>query len=82
VTFVLRDSVWTDVRHRKSGMVLRVKPFSEAYFKLLEMLPDLREPFSIGERVIVTGRNMSIELTSSGEERLTDQGATLIRDRW
>ncbi len=82
VTFVLRDSVWTDVRYKKSGTVLQVRPFSDAYFKLLEMMPDLREPFSVGERVIVTGRSMAIELTLSGEERLTDRDVTLIRDRW
>jgi Ca-activated chloride channel homolog len=82
VTFVLRDSVWTDVRYKKSGIVLQVKPFSEAYFKLIEMVPDLREPFSVGERVIVAGRSMAIELTPSGEEHLTDRDLTLIRDRW
>jgi Ca-activated chloride channel family protein len=82
VTLVLRDSVWTDARYKQSGTVLKVKPFSEAYFKLIEMLPDLREPFSVGERVLVAGRGMAVELTSSGEERLTDRDLALIRDRW
>jgi Ca-activated chloride channel family protein len=82
VTFVLRDGVWTDVRHKKSGTVLQVKPFSDAYFRLIEMIPDLREPFSVGERVIVAGRSMAIELTSSGKERLTAGDETLVRDRW
>jgi hypothetical protein len=82
VTFVLRDSVWTDVRYKKSGEVLRVKPYSDAYFKLLELQPDLREPFSVGERVIVAGRSMAIELTQSGAERLTDRDLTMLRDRW
>ena len=82
VTFVLRDSVWTDVRYKKTSPVLRVKPFSEAYFKLIQMVPELREAFSVGERVIVSGSGMAIELTPSGEERLTDRDITLIRDRW
>ena len=82
VTFVLRDSVWTDVRYKKSGTVLQVKPFSNAYFKLIEMMPDLREPFSVGERVIVAGHSMAIELIRSGEEHLTDRDMTLIKDRW
>src|SRR6266566_3178348 len=82
VTFVLRDSVWTDVRYKKTGMVLQMKPFSDAYFKLIEIVPDLREPFSIGERAIVAGRNMAIELTPFGEEQLTDRDLALIRDRW
>jgi hypothetical protein len=82
VTFVLRDSVWTDVRYKKSGTLLQLKPFSDAYFKLLEMMPELREPFSVGERVIVAGRSMAIELTPSGEERLTERDLALLRDRW
>ncbi|HEX9084934.1 MAG TPA: VIT domain-containing protein [Gemmatimonadaceae bacterium] len=82
VTFVLRDSVWTDVRYKQTGTVLRVKPFSDAYFKLIELVPELREPFSVGERVIVSGRSMAIELTTSGVDRLTDRDLTMIRDRW
>jgi Ca-activated chloride channel family protein len=82
VTFVLRDSVWTDVRYKKTGTVLQVKPFSDAYFKLIEMVPDLRVAFSVGERVIVSGRSMAIELTSSGKDSLTDRDTTLVRDRW
>jgi Ca-activated chloride channel family protein len=82
VTFVLRDSVWTDVRYKKTGAVLQVKPFSDAYFKLIEMVPDLREVFSVGERAIVAGRSMAIELTPSGKESLSDRDVNLIRDRW
>lgn len=80
--FVLRDSVWTDIRFKQSASVLRVKAFSDAYFRLLELTPDLREPFSIGERVIVSGKRMAIELTPSGTERLTESDLTMIRERW
>jgi Ca-activated chloride channel family protein len=82
VTFVLRDGVWTDVRYRQTGTVLRVKPFSDAYFKLIEMLPDLRESFSVGEQAIVAGRSMAIELTPVGVEKLTDRDVALIRNNW
>ena len=82
VTFIMSDSVWTDVRYKKTGQVLRIKPFSDAYFKVLELQPDLREPFSIGDRVIVAGRSMAIELTSVGVERLSDRDLAMLRDRW
>jgi Ca-activated chloride channel family protein len=82
VTFVLRDGVWTDVRYKGTGTVLRVKPYSDAYFKLLDIEPDLREAFSIGERAIVAGKNMAIELTPSGEDNLTERDIALLRDRW
>lgn len=82
VTFVLRDGTWTDVRYKGTGTVLKVKPFSDAYFKLLELQPDLRDPFSVGERAIIAGRNMAIELSPDGEERLTDRDVAMLRDRW
>jgi Ca-activated chloride channel homolog len=82
VTFVLRDGVWTDVRYKNSGAVLKVKPFSDAYFRVLELQPDLREPFSVGERAIIAGRTMAIELTPAGVERLTGRDEQLLRDRW
>jgi len=82
VTFVLHAGVWTDMRYKYSGTVLQVKPFSEAYFKLIDLLPELREPFSVGERILLAGRSLAIELTPSGKESLTDRDMTLIRDRW
>jgi hypothetical protein len=82
LTFVLRDSVWTDVRYKSTGPVLRVKPFSDAYFKLLELQPDLRDAFTVGDRAIISGRSMAIELTPTGEERLSDKDITVLRDRW
>jgi len=82
VTFVLRDGVWTDVRYKGTGTVLRVKPYSDAYLELLDIDPDLREAFSIGERAIMAGKKMAIELTPSGEESLTDRDIALLRDRW
>lgn len=82
VTFVLRDGVWTDVRYKKSGTVLRVKPYSDAYFKLLELEPDLRDALAVGERAIVVGRSMAIEISPSGADRLTDRDLATLRDRW
>ena len=82
VTFVLRDGVWTDVRYKRSGAVLRVKPFSDAYFRVIELQPDLREAFSVGDRVIVAGRDMAIELSPNGVEQLSDRDQAMLRDRW
>jgi Ca-activated chloride channel family protein len=81
-TFVLRDAVWTDVRYKSGSPVLRVKPFSEAYFRLIELQPDLREAFSVGERAIIAGRNMAIELTPDGVEQLSERDQAMLRDRW
>ncbi|HEY1951619.1 MAG TPA: VIT domain-containing protein [Gemmatimonadaceae bacterium] len=82
VTFVLRDGRWTDVRYKRSSTVLKVKAFSDAYFKLLELQPDLRDAFSVGERVLVAGKSMAIELSLDGEEQLTDRDVAMLRERW
>lgn len=82
LTLVLRDSVWIDVRFKKEGPVLRVKAFSDAYFKLIELLPELREVFSFSDRLIVSGRAMAIELTPDGKEQLSDRDLALLRERW
>jgi Ca-activated chloride channel homolog len=83
VTFVLRDGVWTDVRYKGSSTTtLKVKAFSDAYFKILELEPDLRDAFSVGERAIIAGRNMSIELSPDGKDALTDRDVSMLRDRW
>ena len=82
VTFVMRDGVWTDVRYKGAAALLRVKPYSDAYFKLIELQPDLREAFSVGERVIVTGRNMAVELSPAGEETLSERDLRMLRERW
>ena len=82
VTFVLRGGVWTDVRYKGTGTILRVKPFSDAYFKLVEVQPELREAFSIGERVIVAGKTVAIELSPSGQDTLTDRDLAMVRNGW
>ncbi len=82
LTFVLRDSVWTDVRYRRGLPVVRVKAFSDAYFSLIDRMPELRQAFAISERLRVAGRAMTIELTSDGHEQLTDRDLALLRERW
>ena len=82
MTFLLKDGVWTDANLRKGAQVLRVKPFSEAYFKVIEMIPELREAFALSERLIVSGRTMTIELTAEGKETLSERDQVMLRDRW
>ncbi|HUQ99764.1 MAG TPA: VIT domain-containing protein [Gemmatimonadaceae bacterium] len=82
LTFAMRDGVWTDVRYKQSTTIVRVKPYSEAYFRLIDAIPDLKEPFSVGDRLIVTGKNVAIELVPDGKDQLSDRELASIRDRW
>jgi Ca-activated chloride channel family protein len=82
LTLTLRDGVWTDVRYKPATTVVRVKAYSDAYFKLIDAIPDLKEPFSVGDRVIVTGKDVAIELAPTGKEQLSERELASIKDRW
>ncbi len=68
--FVLKDGTWTDVGHDTSLKVVRVAPFSDGYFELVKNLPALAQYFALGDRVIVAGEDVAIELAPDGQTTL------------
>jgi len=80
--FVLRDSVWTDQRFHSGMRMIRVQPFGTGYFRVLELAPELRAAFAVGERVVVAGRNMAIEVSPNGAAALTAADEQAIRAEW
>jgi len=80
--FTLRDGVWTDDALGDSLRRVRVKPYSEAYFALLARVPELGEPFALGERVVVAGRRIAVELAADGAERLGDDALADLAANW
>jgi Ca-activated chloride channel family protein len=64
--FVLRDGCWTDRTYDGDLERIRVAPFSEAYFELVRRLPALKTYFALGERLLLAGRSVAIELTAEG----------------
>ena len=63
--FVVRDGVWTDLRFADERVV-RVVPYSEAYFQLIERLPSLKPFFAIGDQVIIAADGLAVELSQTG----------------
>ena len=63
--FVVRDGVWSDLRFADERVV-KVVPYSEAYFELIERLPSLKPFFTIGDRVIIAGDGLAVELSETG----------------
>jgi Ca-activated chloride channel family protein len=76
--FVLRDGSWTDLRHDTTLQVIEVAPFSEAYFELVSQLPALKPYFALGERVVIAGEGVAIELTAEGASRLSARQLRLL----
>jgi hypothetical protein len=81
-TFVSRDGVWTDARYRPTMPTTKIKPFSHAYFDLLERLPELRAVFALGGNVLVAGKDRAISLSDSGVAELTAAEITAIVSAW
>jgi Ca-activated chloride channel homolog len=83
-TFVLRDSVWTDTRYQPAAhlRVVRVQAFSDAYFALARAVPDLRDAFAAGDRVVVAGRSVVVEVIPSGVATLADAEVAAVRAAW
>jgi Ca-activated chloride channel homolog len=69
-SFALRDGRWTDVAWKTGDRVVKVRPYSDAWFALAAELPDLKETFALGERVLVGGRGLALEVAPDGAASL------------
>ncbi|MEJ7758333.1 MAG: VIT domain-containing protein [Gemmatimonadaceae bacterium] len=81
-SFTMRDGIWTDTRKKDSMRVVKVRPYSASYFKLIELIPELAESFALGDRVIVAGRAVAVEVAVSAAERLSDLELRLVQAHW
>jgi hypothetical protein len=80
--FQMLGGVWTDARVTDQMKRVKVKPYSAAYFKLVEALPEIRELLSVGEKVVVAGRLVAIEVTDSGVETMSEREIESVRSNW
>ncbi len=80
--FTLSSGVWTDTRFVATLRTVRVRPFSALYFELLRRMPELHDVFPLGERVIVAGRAVAIELAADGEVRADTALLTALQRDW
>ena len=74
-SFLLQDGTWTDLAHRDELPVVDIGQFSDAYFRLLRIAPELEPWFSQFDRVLLGGAEVSIRITgdptdSPGEREL------------
>ncbi|MEP6492028.1 MAG: VIT domain-containing protein [bacterium] len=81
-TFILRDSVWTDARYSASMPTTKIKPFSKAYFDIVDQVPELRAAFALGGRVTVVGRDRAIALTNDGVSDMTPAALAAFVKAW
>lgn len=81
--FVLRDSAWVDTRAAAANARrISVRAYSDAYFALMDSIPELREAFALGDRVEVRGRAVTIVLAVDGVERLPPRELSAALRDW
>lgn len=81
-TFTMKGDTWTDSRRADSAKVVKVKAFSDAYFKIMEAIPELREVFALGNKVVVAGRDVVIEVGTDGAESMNESDIKRIQSQW
>ncbi|OQY29604.1 MAG: hypothetical protein B6244_03155 [Candidatus Cloacimonetes bacterium 4572_55] len=78
--YYLTDGIWVDSRHLQSHTLIKVKPYSPAYFELIKMYPKLRSEFAVGDKLIVSYQNLSIQIDEKGKEKLGAKDWATIKD--
>ncbi|MEO5904411.1 MAG: VIT domain-containing protein [Gemmatimonadaceae bacterium] len=80
--FTFRAGTWTDAARSDSVRTVKIKPFSEAYFKLIDAIPELREVFALGEKVVVATRRLTIEVSDAGSATISESDLRSIESSW
>lgn len=80
--FTRRGEQWVDERAADSLPTVRIRPYSDAYFSLLQQHPELGAVFALGERVRVAGRAIVVEVAPEAPERLDAGALDRLRRLW
>jgi hypothetical protein len=61
---------------------VKIRAYSAAYFAILDVLPELREALALGDRVLVAGRDIAIEIGPTGVEKMSDREIQDLQSKW
>jgi len=81
-TFTLSDGAWTDARYHPGMQTTTIKPYSKAYFDIVQQLPELKQVFALGGRLIVVGKASAIRLDDSGVSELSAAALASLTRSW
>lgn len=81
-TFALRGETWVDTRVTSSLKTTKVRAFSDAYFRIIEAIPELREAFALGNRVRIAGKSIAIEIGDEGIATIDESTLNQMKERW
>lgn len=78
-TFYRSDEVWVDSKHSNKNDIIKIKPYSDAYFELLKMDETLKSDLAVGENVIISLGTLSVQIADDGLEKLSSRDRTKLK---
>jgi Ca-activated chloride channel family protein len=79
--FKLKDGGWRDVTAADSLRLVTIEPFSDAYFRVLEALPELKTSLTAFDQVEVAGSRVRVATRAGGLQRLSaEELRQLVKD--
>ena len=70
-TFELRDGVWTDQAFKPEMQSLKIMWGSDAYFALLDALPQAKDYLALGEALTVVLDGKALVVGKEGNDKMT-----------
>jgi len=77
-TFQRVGSSLVDSRYDGTQEIIKIKPFSDAYFKLLDLKPEIGKYLTTGDEIIVVVGDVAVHICDNGAETLTQEMQELI----
>jgi Ca-activated chloride channel family protein len=79
--FVQQGNAWIDQRYVPTQRTVQVKAYSPLYFELVNQLNGFKDAMTLGDEVLVSGRNVAIQVGTAGLEKMsTQQVQQLVKD--
>ncbi|MGC9328547.1 MAG: VIT and vWA domain-containing protein, partial [Candidatus Hinthialibacter sp.] len=69
--FFHREDQWISTQYDANQSVIQVKPYSEAYFQLAELSPDVSKILALAPKVSFVRNNVMIQIDENGLEKLS-----------
>lgn len=71
--FFQRGKAWVSTQFDEKKPIIQVKPYSDAYFQLAELSPEISKILALGAEVSFIHKGQMIQITEKGEEKLTEE---------
>ncbi len=69
--FELREEVWTDVTLIEGTRVVAVRAYSQAWFDLIDAIPELGSIMREHDSIVIAGQELSVRVGDEGSEELS-----------